>query len=104
MNRSLARNHAVINGNHKSEDEVPQFPFFTGRKAGARRVGTPPANLASNPTSTTTQHSHNNDKMRQRKAITKQLREMKGLKDDGILLDDEYEDMRVKLVSELGKL
>ncbi|XP_044167061.1 uncharacterized protein LOC122951088 isoform X1 [Acropora millepora] len=27
----------LINGNHKSEDDTPHFPFFTGRKAGVRK-------------------------------------------------------------------
>ena len=29
--------YLIDNGNHKSEDDMPHFPFFTGRKAGIRK-------------------------------------------------------------------
>ncbi|XP_067054744.1 uncharacterized protein [Acropora muricata] len=95
----------LINGNHKSEDDMPHFPFFTGQKAGVRKrdSAVSASNDVSSAQSTSTVTS-NNDKMLKRGAIIQQLKDIKLLKDDGILSTDEFNKERDKLVTELEKL
>ncbi|XP_044167062.1 uncharacterized protein LOC122951088 isoform X2 [Acropora millepora] len=95
----------LINGNHKSEDDTPHFPFFTGRKAGVRKrdCAVSASKDVSSAQSTSTVTS-NNDKMLKRGAIIQQLKDIKLLKDNGILSTDEFNKERDKLVTELEKL
>ncbi|KAK3748330.1 hypothetical protein QZH41_005518 [Actinostola sp. cb2023] len=93
----------LVNGTLDDEDEVPRFPFFSGKKGG------PPQNPSSSTTSSTItiaecdSLSAKDKKMRLRESIIKQLKEIKELKDAAILSDVEFNAQRDKLVKELSE-
>ncbi|KAJ7380575.1 hypothetical protein OS493_009042 [Desmophyllum pertusum] len=90
----------LVNGTHRSEEEPPDLPFFTGKAKGVKLTETETSGRASGQSVDDAAER----KIRMRSAVLQQLRVLKALNGDGVLSDDEFLSQKEKLLKELSTL
>ncbi|KAJ7394529.1 SUMO1 sentrin specific peptidase 1 [Desmophyllum pertusum] len=90
----------LVNGTHRSEEEPPDLPLFTGKAKGVKLTETEISGRASGQSVDDAAER----KIRMRSAVLQQLRDLKALNGDGVLSDDEFLSQKEKLLKELSTL
>ncbi|CAH3185052.1 unnamed protein product [Porites lobata] len=89
----------MVNGTHNSEDTPPNVPFFTGISKASK-----PSKTVTSGEFSTQSTDNAERKVRIRSSILQQLKDLKALREDAVLTENELSSQKEKLLKELNSL
>ncbi|CAH3188877.1 unnamed protein product [Porites lobata] len=89
----------VVNGTHNSEDTPLNVPFFTGISKASK-----PSKTVTSGEFSTQSTDNAERKVRIRSSILQQLKDLKALREDAVLTENEFSSQKEKLLKELNSL
>ncbi|KAK2557781.1 hypothetical protein P5673_020149 [Acropora cervicornis] len=91
--------NCAVNGTHNSEDTPPNVPFFTGISKASK-----PSKTVTSGEFSTQSTDNAERKVRIRSSILQQLKDLKALREDTVLTENEFSSQKEKLLKELNSL